>query len=310
MEIAENIAQRAEDSVKAGDPTLQEEVFVFPSTIGQRRFWLLDQLEPGNPALNVPLAARLSGRIDRDLLERSLNEVLRQHEILRTSFRTIQNDVVQVIHPKKAIQLTWFDLTHHPESEREAEANRLMIEEGMRPFMLTQGPFLRGGLVKLREDEHILLLTMHHIVCDGWSNGILIREVARIYTALGEGKGLPELPLQYADYAQWQKDWLAGPAVVEQRKFWQSQLQGVLPFLNLPTDYPRKAGRSHNSAIHTLLLPRSLTEALKNFCNQENLTPFMVFLPRTPPCLTAIPVNRRLSWAPRQPTAPNRTWRN
>lgn len=277
MQLAENIQQRAEDSVKAGDPTLQEEVFVFPTTIGQRRFWLLDQLEPGNPALNVPLAARLSGRIDRDLLERSLNEVLRQHEILRTSFQTIQNDVVQVIHPKKAIQLTWFDLTHHPESKREAEANRLMLEEGMRPFMLTQGPFLRGGLIKLREDEHILLLTMHHIVCDGWSNGILIHEVARIYTALGEGKELPELPLQYADYAQWQKDWLAGPAVVGQRKFWQSQLRGVLPFLNLPTDHPRKAGRSHNSAIHTLLLPRSLTEALKNLCKQENLTPFMVF---------------------------------
>jgi non-ribosomal peptide synthetase component F/thioesterase domain-containing protein len=277
MQVTESTVEQDRSRLKAGSEPLGEEVFIFPTTVAQRRFWMLDQVEPGNPALNVPLAVRLMGRLDRELLGRAVNEILCRHEILRTSFRTNKADLVQVIHAEKTIRLAWFDLTHHLESEREVQANLLMLEEGKRPFVLTEGPFLRGGLIKLRDDEHILLLTMHHIVCDGWSNGILIHEVAKIYTAIINGEELPELPLQYADYAQWQKDWLESPAALKQRQFWQSQLQGTLPFLNLPTDYPRKSGRSHNSAIHTLLLPRSLTEALKDLCNRENLTPFMVF---------------------------------
>ena len=256
------------------------EVFVFPATIAQRRFWLLDQMQPGNPALNVPLAARLTGEIDRELLERAANEIIRRHEVLRTSFQLLKNkkDPVQVIHPQKTIRLAWSDISQQPESQREMRANELLLEEGKRPFVLTDGLFLRGGLIKLADDEHILMLTMHHIVCDGWSNGILMREIAQIYNAFIAGGKLEELPLQYADFAQWQENWLSSPAAVEHHQFWQSQLQGILPFLNLPTDRPRRSGRSHQSAIHTRLLPRSLSEAVNDLCNRENLTPFMVYL--------------------------------
>jgi non-ribosomal peptide synthetase component F/thioesterase domain-containing protein/acyl carrier protein len=261
-----------------GSGSSNEEVFVFPTTVAQRRFWLLDQIQPGNPALNLPLAARLAGRLDREALEHAANELVNRHEVLRTSFQTLENELVQIIHPKQSLRLNWHDLTLHPESERQAEADQLLLAESKRSFVLTDGLLLRGGLIKLSEDEHVLMLTMHHIVCDGWSNGILMRELAEIYSALIEGRDLPaELPIQYADYAQWQHDWLAGPAADEQRQFWKSQLKGVLPFLSLPTDRPRKSGRSNNSNIHTLLLPKSLTDALKALCVRENLTPFMLF---------------------------------
>jgi len=261
-----------------GEETAGEDVFVFPATVAQHRFWLLDQIQPGNPALNVPLAARLTGRVDVELLERVVNEVAKRHEILRTSFRVIDGNLAQVIHSKKEIPLARFDLTPALESERETKLNDLILQEGKIAFALANGPLLRAGLIKLRDDEYILLLTMHHIGSDGWSNGVLIREVARLYNAFREDQSLPDLPLQYADFAVWQQDWLKTAAAAADREFWRTQLGGTLPHLNLPTDYPRKASRSNHSTIHTLLLPAQLTEAIKNYCNSENLTPFMVFL--------------------------------
>jgi non-ribosomal peptide synthetase component F/thioesterase domain-containing protein len=258
--------------------TAGEDVFIFPATVAQHRFWLLDQLQPGNPALNIPLAARLTGLVDAELIERVVNEVVKRHEILRTSFRVIDGDLVQIVHSGKEIPLARFDVTQAPESERDAKVNTLILEEGRISFALATGPLFRAGLIKLRNDEHILLLTMHHIGSDGWSNGILIREVAQLYNAFLESKSLPDLPLQYADFAMWQQDWLKTPAAAADRQFWQTQLQGTLQHLNLPTDYPRQATRSNDSTIHTLLLPARLTEALKSYCNSGNLTLFMVFL--------------------------------
>ncbi len=255
-----------------------EDVFVFPTTVAQRRFWLLDQIEPGNPALNVPLAARLHGRLDRALLDRTVNEILRRHEILRTSFRMIDGKVVQVIHSERHITLGWYDITNCPGPECEDRVHQLMIQEGVRPFVLSEGPLLRGGLIKIRDDEHVLMLTMHHIGCDGWSNGVLMKEVAQIYSGFMLGvENHPELPLQYADFAQWQEEWLKGPDAAEQLQFWRSRLKGVLPVLNMPTDRPRGARRSHAGTIHTLLLPSDLGEALKSLCSREDVTPFMLF---------------------------------
>ncbi len=271
---------KAAASLQAKSPnTLDtEEVFVFPTTVAQRRFWLLDQIEPGNPALNVPLAARLAGRLDRALIERAVNEIVRRHEILRTSFRMIEGEIMQVIHSERHIALDWYDITNCPGPECEDRVHQLMIQEGVRPFVLSKGPLLRGGLIKIRDDEHVLMLTMHHIGCDGWSNGVLMKEVAQIYSAFMLGvENYPELPLQYADFAQWQEEWLKGPDAAKQLQFWRSQLKGTLPVLNMPTDRPRGAQRSHAGAIHTLLLPSGLGEALKSLCSREDITPFMLF---------------------------------
>jgi non-ribosomal peptide synthetase component F/thioesterase domain-containing protein/acyl carrier protein len=247
-------------------------------TAAQLRFWLLDQLNPGNPALNVPLAARLTGKLDRSVMEKAVNEVLRRHEILRTSFRTVDDEVVQVIHPERKITLDWRDISTRPQAEREADINRLMLEEGARSFSLAQGPLLRGGLIKVQDDDHVLLLTLHHIGCDGWSNGIIMREVAQIYSALLTGDGLlPELPLQFADFAQWQNEWLASPAAAEQAGYWKTLLQGKLPILKMPTDRPRTPGRARAGDIQTLLLPRPLQDSILTFCNREGVTPFMLF---------------------------------
>ena len=278
MTLTASQPRSAPAPVQKDNPAAPDEVFIFPATVAQRRFWLLDQMQPGNPALNVPLAARLAGRLDRELLERAANEIIRRHEILRTSFQLHGKDPVQVIHPQKNIRLAWFDISPLPESGREMRVHELLLEEGQRPFVLTDGLFLRGGLIRLHDEEHILMLTMHHIVCDGWSNGIVMREIAQIYNAFLAGGKLEELPLQYADFAQWQEDWLASPAVAKHHQFWQSQLQGTLPFLNLPTDRPRQPSRSHKSTIHTRLLPRSLSDAINDLCHRENLTPFMVYL--------------------------------
>lgn len=255
-----------------------EDVFVFPATLAQRRFWLLDQLVPGNSALNEPLAARLVGSLDRARLEQAVNELIRRHEMLRTSFRTLDNEAVQVIHPSKTIQLDWFDITHLPDAEKEREVRRLMLVEAERPFSLSEGPLLRGGCIKVRQDEHVILLTMHQIGCDGWSDGILIRELAQIYSTYFGAEPLAELPLQYVDYAQWQKEWLSSPAALEQRQYWKSALKGVLPTMNLPTDRPRRSGRSYTSDMQSLLLPSKLADAVRDLCNREDVTPYMLFL--------------------------------
>lgn len=254
-----------------------EDVFIFPATVAQHRFWLLDQLQPGNPALNVPLAARLTGRLDEELIERTINEIVKRHEILRTSFQLREGELAQIVSNAKEILLARFDITQVPESSREARINELMVQEGKVPFDLANGPLLRAGLIKIQAEEYILLLTMHHIGSDGWSNGVAIREVAQIYDAIRENRPLPELPLQYADFAVWQQDWLKTPAAQAEREFWRARLRGILPCLNLPTDYPRKASRGNDSTIHTLLLPAQLTDRLKSYCHSENLTLFMVF---------------------------------
>ncbi len=261
----------------SGGKIAGEDVFIFPATVAQHRFWLLDQLQPGNPALNVPLAARLTGRLDEELLGRAVNEIVKRHEILRTSFQLMDGELVQIVHSAKEIPLARLDVTQVPESNREAKINELMVQEGKVPFDLAHGPLLRAGLIRVQEEEYILLLTMHHIGSDGWSNGIVIREVAQIYDALREARSLPELPLQYADFAVWQQEWLKTPAADAGREFWRTQLRGILPCLNLPADYPRKASRSNDSTIHTLLLPAELTDRLKSYCHAENLTLFMVF---------------------------------
>src|SRR5919112_159531 len=215
-------------------------------SFAQQLMWLADQIEPGTPTYNTSKDERLTGRLDPRALERSLEEIVRRHETLRTTFTAVDGSPVQVIAPASATPTTLplIDLSGLPQAEREAEARRLAREEARRPFDLERGPLFRAKLLRLGEQEHVLLVTMHHIVSDGWSTGIIWRELGSLYNTFSSreptSSPLPELPIQYADYAIWQREWLRGEVLAEQLDYWKLQLAGVAP-LQLPTDRPRPA---------------------------------------------------------------------
>ncbi len=230
-----------------------------PLSFAQQRLWFLDQLEPGNPAYNMPWAVRLRGALDVDLLRRSFDEVARRHEALRTTFAASEGRPVQVIAPEARPELERIDLSHEADAER--EARRLAREEAARPFDLQNGPLLRLSLVRLAEQDHLLLLTLHHIVSDGWSMGVLVREVAALYGAFarGEGSPLPELPVQYADFARWQRGWLQGEVLEEQLAYWRERLDGAPRRLELPADRPRTTSVVRQGAARPVVLPEPLS---------------------------------------------------
>ncbi|HEX8558455.1 MAG TPA: amino acid adenylation domain-containing protein [Pyrinomonadaceae bacterium] len=251
-----------------------------PLSFAQRRLWFLDQLEPGGTLYNVPVALRLGGRLEAGVLARVLTEVVRRHESLRTTFTVTGGEPAQVIHDAAPVALPVEDLCAFAESEREAEARRLAAEEARRPFDLSAGPLLRARLLRLSDEEHVLLLTMHHIVTDGWSMGILVREVARLYEAFlkGEASPLAELPVQYADFAAWQREWMQGEVLERELQYWRSQLEGAPPVLELPTDRPRPAVHSSRGARHSFTLPQELAGRLRRLSREEGATLFMTLL--------------------------------
>ncbi len=251
-----------------------------PLSFAQQRLWFLDQLAPGNLFYNIPLAVRLKGRLDVAALERTLNEIVERHEILRTTFDTVDGKPVQVIAPQREVPLPVKDLARLDQAERQAAVRQMAQDEAQRPFDLKAGPLFRAGLLRLEEEDHVLLLTMHHIVSDGWSMGVFVREVAQLYTtfASGEPSPLPELPVQYADFAQWQREWLQGEVLEKQLSYWKEQLGDSPPMLELPTDYPRPAVQTSRGATETLALPEELSESLKALGREEGATLFMTLL--------------------------------
>ena len=256
------------------------EVFVFPTSFPQQLLWLLDQLDPGRAVYNLPGPVRLTGALDIAALEQSLNEIVRRHEALRTTFDEVDGTPMQVIAPGLELTLPVTDLRHLPAGEREAEARRLITEEARAPFDLARGPLVRAELLRLDDREHVLLLTMHHIVSDGWSLQVLNQELAALYEAFSAGRRspLPELPIQYVDFAHWQREHLQGEALEKQLAYWRAQLAGTPAVLELPTDRPRPAERSFRGARHSMMLPASLTEALKALSRREGVTLFMTLL--------------------------------
>jgi amino acid adenylation domain-containing protein len=250
-----------------------------PVSFAQQRLWLLDQLVPGNPFYNIPAAIRLTFPLNVAALEQSLNEIVRRHEALRTTFAVVDGKPVQVIAPSLTMLLPVLDLRTLPQSEREAESLRLATEESRRPFDLAHGPLVRTTLLRLDEADHVFLLTMHHIVCDGWSMGVFSRELAALYTAFARGRPspLPELPIQYADFAVWQRQRLQGEVLEEQLAYWKQQLAD-LPVLQLPTDRPRPPVSTFRGAQQNVALSKSLTEALKALSQREEVTLFMILL--------------------------------
>lgn len=251
-----------------------------PLSFAQQRLWFVDQLDPNNPLYNVPLALRLTGTLNESALRTSLEEIVRRHEVLRTTFIVVNDEPVQVIADTVNLAMPVIDLGATPANDREAEAQRLVNEEARRPFNLAQGPLVRAQLLRLSAEEHVLMLNLHHIVSDGWSTEILTQDLATLYAAFANGKPspLPELAIQYADYGVWQRQWLQGEVLEKQLAYWRSQLSGAPPVLELPTDRPRPAKRTHRGVIEPLSLPRDLMDALKAVSRAEGVTLFMTLL--------------------------------
>ncbi len=251
-----------------------------PLSFAQQRLWFLDQLQPGSTAYNLPAAFRVRGPLDAEALERALGEVVRRHEALRTTFSSAAGRAVQVVHPAGGFRLPVLDLRDREEAAREAELRLRVDAEEATPFDLAAGPLLRVLLVRLGEREHALLLAMHHIVSDGWSTDVMVREVAELYEAFREGRPspLPELPVQYADFAAWQRDRLAGATLEGQLAWWRERLAGAPPALELPTDRPRPRLPGPEGGSRPLAVPPELADALRAFAQREGSTLFMALM--------------------------------
>ena len=251
-----------------------------PLSYSQERLWFTAQWEPESAAYNISDAIEVEGRIDLPALEKSLNEIVRRHEILRTSFVYKDGAPVQVIAAESQLGLRLIDLDHLDVAEREAETQRIISEDTATPFDLEQSPLLRVVLIKLEPERHLLLVSAHHIISDGWSTAVLIQELVALYSAFmrGEASPLPPLPIQYADFAVWQREWLAGERLESEAKFWRAQLDGAPFQLDLPTDKPRPAARTTFGATHHFELSPALSRGVRELSQQERVTPFMVLL--------------------------------
>jgi amino acid adenylation domain-containing protein len=249
-------------------------------SFGQERLWFLDQLEPGSAQYNVPAAVRLAGRLDVGALDQALVAVLERHEILRTVFPTEKGRARQLILPEVSFALPVEDLGALSPSERDAHLGLEAKVEATTPFALAKGPLVRARLLRLSDDEHVLLFTLHHIVSDGWSLGILVREIAALYEAFAAGRPspLPALPIQYADYAAWQRCYLDGEVLARQLVYWKKTLAGAPEALDLPTDRPRPPMQSFRGAQVRVSFPGTLARALSALARKEGATLYMTLL--------------------------------
>lgn len=252
---------------------------IAPLSYAQRRLWFLEQLVPGSPSYNEASAIRLPTSVDAPALERSLNEIVRRHEALRTVFEAGGGEPTQRVLRQFRIELPVIDLQPFAGPRREAEAQDFVRDQAARPFDLSRGPLLRAALLRFGPRDHVLALTMHHIVCDGWSIRIFFDELWRLYQAFARNlpSPLPDLPIQYADFASWQRDRLKGELLEEQLSFWKARLAG-LPTLDLPTDHPRPGVPSFRGGLQRIAIPPPVARRLRHLCEREGVTPFMTLL--------------------------------
>jgi len=250
-----------------------------PLSFAQQRLWFLDQLVPNNPFYNVPAALRLTGSLNFSALQKTFNEIVRRHEALRTNLAVVSGQPVQKIAAAFHLPINVVDLRNLPKESRQNEANRLTAQEAQRSFNLSNDLLLRVTLLQLDDAEYLLMLNMHHIVSDGWSIGVLIQELGALYTAFASEKPspLPDLSIQYADFAKWQREWLQGEVLETQLAYWRQQLNGI-SMLNLPADRPRPAIQSYRGKRQFLQLPKQLSEALETLSQREGVTLFMTML--------------------------------
>jgi amino acid adenylation domain-containing protein len=254
-------------------------VFHFPASYAQQRLWFIDQMSPGGAAYNMPVAVRIEGPLNVDALRRSFWEIARRHESLRTTFSMINGELQQMIAEEIPLELPLEDLRIPSSENWEAQARLHVQKEAWQPFDLAQGPLIRVRLLRLHEQDHLLVVTMHHIISDGWSFGILIRELSALYDAFSTGRPspLPELAIQYADYSAWQHEWLRGEVLEQQVNYWKQQLAGVEP-LYLPVDHPRPAVMSYRGAGEALSIPTEITGKLRKLGQGQDATLYMTLL--------------------------------
>ena len=280
--MARYTAEMAETIAEAASPVASPvagETYAMPATQGQMRFWSLDQLRPGNPALNMPLMWKFTGDLDRALLAQAFALCIARHETLRTTFKLVGGSLLQMIHPAVPITIPMVELTQPTEEAQWAEADRLARGHAAFEFDLARGPLLKLKLLRFSQTSHLLLVTMHHIMCDGISNGILLRDLAAFYESLTLGRpaALPELPIQFADFAVWQKEWLESPEPAQSLDFWHKSLGSDFERIELTRDpdalthMPERLG-AWTGNIETLLIPQSLQARAHAFCIRENVT--------------------------------------
>ena len=251
-----------------------------PLSFPQRRLWFLDQFEPGTPAYNIPEFVRLFGPLQVEALRRGLDEVIRRHEVLRTTFAAEDGEPLQHIAARLTLALPVVDLTHLPAEEREARCRALALHASGASFDLARGPLLAATLVRMGPEDHVLLLVVHHIVSDGWSTGVLVRELAALYDAFSGGRPspLPELPIQYGDFAMWQRQWLQGDVLTSQLDYWRRQLADGDAPLKLPTDRPRPRVRTYAGGKQGFVVDAAVTRRLRALAGQEKASLYMVLL--------------------------------
>jgi amino acid adenylation domain-containing protein len=253
---------------------------VFPLSLTQERLWFLNHWEPGSPAYNSRMAVRFDGPLDVHALEQTVNEIVRRHEVLRTTFNTVGGRPVQVVAPHLTVPLPVDDLSGLPEAERLSRALLEATTLVRQPVDLARGPLVRCRLLRLAAQEHILVFMAPHIVCDEWSLAVIVRELSALYPAFRAGLPSPlaELPIQYADYALWQREWLRDEVLDGQLDYWKKQLGGALPVLQLPTDHPRPAVHGFQGARQSLRMPPELAEQVRALARREGVTPFLAYL--------------------------------
>ena len=251
-----------------------------PLSFAQERIWFLEHAGGKSGAYNMPSAQRLIGSLNITALKQAIAQIVQRHEALRTTFKRVKFSAVQIVDQTLSIDVPVVDLQGLPLLEQSTEVQRLMAQEIQRPFDLAKGPLLRVLLLRVSEQEHILLLVMHHIISDAWSVGIFMQELSVLYQAFQDGKPspLPELPIQYADFAHWQRTWLQGEVLESQLNYWRQQLNGKIPALELPTNRPRSSSQNNRGASQSLTLSEQFTQALKILSQQERGSLFITLL--------------------------------
>ncbi|MCA1614249.1 MAG: condensation domain-containing protein, partial [Acidobacteria bacterium] len=249
-----------------------------PLSFAQERLWFLNRLTPDSAAYHVLRPMRIRGALDVGLLERAFTEIVRRHEVYRTTFPAVDWRPIQFVHPPHPVALPPVDISGLPEAEREARIEKLIEDEGRRPFNLAEGPLWRLNLLRLGAEEHLLMLTEHHMVHDGWTEGILVGEFLALYSAFAEGRPSPlaELPVQYSDFAAWQRQCMRGDALESQLAYWKQKLSGALPVLELPTDRPRPAVETFRGATSSVAIPAELLARLNELGRRNGSTLFMM----------------------------------
>jgi amino acid adenylation domain-containing protein/non-ribosomal peptide synthase protein (TIGR01720 family) len=281
--LAEAIAPHASEAKnEISIPVIPRDGVSLPLSFAQQRLWFLNEFEPGSTEYVIPLAVRLRGELDIEALARAMTALVARHEPLRTTFDVVDGRGMQVVHPPQQVFLPLLDLTELPEHDRQAELHQMLTLESLRPFDLSEGPLVRPQLVRMSSQEHVLALTMHHIVTDGWSGGIILNDLGELYRAECNGAPpqLPVLPVQYADFAAWQRNRLSGTALDDELTYWRTQLDGVAS-LELPTDRPRPAVHTQSGALLDFDIPAGLTANLRKLSRREGTTLFMTLVAAT-----------------------------